>query len=53
MAYFNVNYPISFVDYHEIPTNPEKICPKYQLHQDLEDHIRIFKEACFRARLEH
>jgi len=53
MAYFDVNSPILFNDYHEMPKNPEKICPKYQLHQDPEDHIRIFKEACFRAMLEH
>jgi len=53
MAYFSVNSPIQFTNYHEMPKNPEKICPKYQLHQDPEDHIRIFKEACFRARLEY
>jgi len=53
MAHFDVNSPILFNDYHEMPKNLEKICPKYQLHQDPVDHIRIFKEACFRARLEH
>jgi len=36
-----------------MPKNPENIYPKYRLHQDLEDHSRIFKEACFRASLKH
>jgi len=53
MELFNIDLPINFVVYNDIPKNPKKLCPKYYVHQDVEDHLRTLKEAFFRERIQH
>lgn len=53
MDLFNANSWIRFTDYHDLPRNPDKLCPKFQIHSDAEEHLRIFKDMCGRARIQH
>lgn len=53
MALFNIESPIQFSVYNDLPKYPNKLCPKYYLHKDVEEHISIFKDMCFRAKIQH